>query len=175
MMKNRIQPLIWSFSRILGVLLFMGVGNGVWAMGITANVQKAWNTQDVSLVYSAGYLIKSPKDFLYFEGGMVGLPASRSKTTLNEPGKYSKEYQNSAYGIYGGTYFYLMPVFRPGILVGTAIRDNIVLNSHDDNDYYLRSYSEFKLDYYIGFSVQAGIFSFVISNYGIGGGLCYMF
>ena len=68
-----------------------------------------------------------------------------------------------------------MPIFRPGIMLGTTLRDNAIYHSADNDAYYLHSYSEFRFDYYAAFSIQAGIFSFVISNYGIGGGLNYMF
>jgi len=149
--------------------------SAVFGNGISVGVQKAWNTESDSYLYSAGYMRYSSRQFQYYEAGMVILPASRSRALLNELGKYSKHYQNSAWGVYGGYYFYLMPIFRPGVMLGTTLRDNAIYNSQDGKDFYLHSYSDFRLDYYAAFSVQVMIFSFTISNYGIGGGLNYMF
>jgi hypothetical protein len=60
-------------------------------------------------------------------------------------------------------YYFPFPVVTP------------IYGSPDGKDYYLHSYSDFRLDYYAAFCIQSGVFSFVISNYGIGGGLNYMF
>lgn len=165
------------FLLLMGVFwVFAGCFTPCYARhGLSGNIQSAWNTENVSFVYTGGYMLMLSQEYQYYEGGIILLPASRSKTTINELGKYSREYLNSAYGIYGGYYFYFMPLFRSGVLVGTVIRDNIKLSSNDDRDYYLNSYSDFKMDYYLAFSIQVGMFSFLISNYGIGGGLCYMF
>jgi hypothetical protein len=144
--------------------------------GVAAGVQKAWGTKDDAYIVTAGYMLRLEKrDFEYYEGGVLVLPGIRSKTMINEAGLYSRQYQNAAYGFYGGYFYYLMPIFRPGILVGTAVSDKVIYNSKDDTEYYLHSYGDFKIDYYIAFSIQAGAFSFTVSNYGIGGGLNYMF
>ena len=168
--------LSWTDRKVflISIIVFSSF-SAAFGGGISLSIQKAWNTESDAYVYSAGYMRRSTRPFQYYEGGVVILPASRSGTLINEPGKYSKHYQNSAFGLYGGYHVYLMPIFRPGIMLGTTLRDNAIYHSADNDTYYLHSYSEFRFDYYAAFSIQAGIFSFVISNYGIGGGLNYMF
>jgi len=146
--------------------------------GISLGVQKAWNTKDNDVVLTGGYMLQSSRrSWEYYEGGVVVLPGSRSGVLNRDVGKYSRQYRNSAYGVYGGYYVYLMSIFRPGILVGTTIRDNVVYSSNDAalRGAWIETYSDFNVDYYVAFSVQVGIFSFILSNYGIGGGLNYMF
>jgi len=143
--------------------------------GISACVQRAWSTRSNALIYSAGIMRPSGKSFQYYEGGILALPASRSSAAMNDTARYAREYLHSAYGLYGGYFVNLAPVFRPGMIFGTMIRDDAIYKSHDDRGFFLNSYSDFRLDYYAAFSIQAGMFSFIISNYGIGGGLNYLF
>jgi len=144
--------------------------------GVAVGLQKAWNAGQDGYLMTAGYMLRSEKrDFEYYEGGIVVLPGNRTAVTVNDPGIYSKQHRNSAYGFYGGYFYYLAPIFRPGILIGTTVTDNVTYGSADGDRYYLYSYSDFRMDYYVAFSVQMGMFSVIVSNYGVGGGLNYMF
>jgi len=167
---------MYKIPNILFVLVFIGSSHA--HAGIALGVQKAWNTKESNVVITGGYMLQSSRrDWEYYEGGVVVLPGSRSGLLNSDVGKYSRQYQNSAYGVYGGYYVYLMSILRPGILVGTTIRDNVVYASDDAalRGAWIEAYSDFRFDYYVAFSVQVGLFSFILSNYGIGGGLNYMF
>lgn len=160
-----------KFKIILYIFIFHYLCSG----GVSLSMQKVWNCKKTSFLYSAGFMKQSKNQFQYYEGGILVLPSIRSKVAINDTFHFSKEYIHSAYGVYGGYYFNLMSLFRPGILIGTTMRSDVVYKSYDNFSYFLNEYKDFRLDYYAAFSIQSGMFSFIISNYGIGGGLCYRF
>jgi hypothetical protein len=163
----------WRYCVLFVIFGLAGVVSA--ESGVSVGVQRAWSTVDDRYVITCGYMLKTKnRDFEYYEGGVVALPAGRSGVTVNDFGMYSRRYQNSAYGFYGGYFLYLMPVLRPGILFGTTVRDDVTYASRDGHDYYRYSYSNFRLDYYVALSVQIGFFSVTASNYGIGCGINYM-
>jgi len=121
------------------------------AAGIAVGGQKAWSTEEDAYLATAGYMLRPDKrKFEYYESGVLVFVAPHAGAGIE-----------TAYGFYGGYFYYLMPILRPGVSAGTL--------------YYLHSYGDFRVDYYIALSIQAGAFSFTVSNYGIGGGLNYMF
>jgi hypothetical protein len=143
---------------------------------ITATVQKPWNSATSNFVYTVGFLKHSTIDWQYYEIGVVLMPNIESEgSSLIEGPKFQKKYDHSFYGAYGGYYITLFPIFRPGFLFGTIMKKNEIYSSIDGINYHITSYSDFNLDYYAAFSIQSGIFSFVLSNKGIGGGINVQF
>lgn len=81
----------------------------------------------------------------------------------------------SLYGVYTGYYLYVYPIFRPGLLLGTALKKDEIYKSIDGINYKLEKYDTYKIDYYAGLTIQSGILTFLLSNFGIGGGINIQF
>jgi hypothetical protein len=143
---------------------------------ITFTVQMPWYSNSTSLIYSAGFLRHSKWQGQYYEIGLSIMPhfSSEPLNTIDDT-KYRKEYAKSIYGAYGGYYLALYPILRPGLIFGSVLRKNEIYSSTDDVTYKLSDYSKTFIDYYAAFEIQSGIFSFIVSNFGIGGGLNVQF
>jgi hypothetical protein len=63
--------------------------------------------------------------------------------------------KEAMFGTYGGYYYNVCPIFRPGIVAGMVFQKE----------------SSWRTQLYYGVSIQAGIFTFVATSLGIGGGL----
>jgi len=130
-------------------------------------VQSAWNTNGTHLIYSAGALFKSDKiPFTYYEFGIISLPRLYKRSSEYLPPVNEKLY--SFYGIYGGYYIALMPIFRPGILLGTVLEQNALYSDRSLHPYEIKKIG---INYYAGLSIQLLFLTFQITNYGIGGGI----
>ena len=90
-------------------------------------------------LFSLGIMHKCPLKRQYFETGAMVQPAKKM----------------ARIGTYGGYYYAIWPIFRPGILAGVAFEKQ----------------SSWKAELYYGMCIQAGIFTIKVTGIGIGGGL----
>ncbi len=134
-------------------------------------MQYSFANKDHSPVYSLGACRMSSSGTYYLEGGFVGLPSFSNPTTHVVPNfTDEKKYTESLYGFYAGYHLYLFPIFRPGVLLGSSLKNENIYRKSATSEMILAEHKEAEISPYFGLSIQAGIFSFVYSNYGIGGG-----
>ena len=135
-------------------------------------IQRSWNAKDHDLVYSLGACRMSQNGSYYLEGGFVLMP-SFSSQTVHPVQNFTEEikYTKSAYGFYAGYHLNLFPIFRPGIVVGSSLKNENIYRKSVSTDLTLADEKEAVISPYFGLSIHSGIFSFVYSNYGIGGGI----
>lgn len=135
-------------------------------MNIT--VQSAWNTNSYRMIYSVGALFKSNKlPYTYYEFGITSLP-QLYKTTSQKPLLPTNEILFTLYGIYAGYYIALLPIFRPGVVIGSVLEQNALYSGNSSRPYKI---NKLGINYYAGISIHALLFTFLITNKGIGGGL----
>ena len=164
---NTIYRCLWYCLTPL-VVLIMPVSSFAGA-DFTATVQGAWNTQNFHPVISAGVLFKSSKlPVTYYEFGIAGLPRFSYSTADKNDLLQSSEKPFCFYGPYCGYYVAMVPLFRPGVILGTVIEQKAVYSGDSKTPYEIK---DPKLGYYAGLSIHVLFMTFQVTNYGIGGGI----
>jgi hypothetical protein len=161
---------LFKNTLLLFIIIIPGIAN---AFGINATIQKPWKSSEKTPVISTGILINSKRVWWqYYEVGFVMLPGVRKNKEIQmQQSIYQESYLHSLYGLYTGYYIIISPLLRPGVLLGSAMKREEIYQSQDDEEFLYSYYSDYSFDYYLGFSIQVGMFSFVLSNYSIGGGI----
>lgn len=145
-------------------------------INLASTVQKAWNTHSPEPIFSISILKHSKVDWQYYEfGGVFMIPFHSGPNSVMDSVKYQKEYDRSFYGLYGGYFVTVAPILRPGVLLGTLLTSKETYSSRNGTSYSHTSNSSLQMDYYAAFEIQSGIFTFIVSNKGIGGGLNVQF
>ena len=130
-------------------------------------VQKRW---DEKILFSAAYMKKLSKRRHYALIGLNIFPAKNSHYKNYQTSNIYYFRFDSYYGLYTGYYLSLHGLLRPGIHIGAGFRRDkkyCIINGNEIEN----GYSKFKLSPYYGVGIQTGMFSFIISNQGIGGGV----
>lgn len=161
-----------SLTVFLYIFLVGAFSSCIASPYLGCTIQRAWNTPDTKLIYSVSTLMRSKINWQYYELGCVILPSFHTGTIhAMDNAVYHKKYDRSFYGVYCGYFVMVSPLFRPGILVGSLLASKETYSSTDGSSYALTDYSALQLDYYTALEVHVGIFTFHLSNKGIGGGL----
>lgn len=150
-------------------LLFLLLPASTYCADLNLTVQAPWQTQSFYPLVSLGLLMRSERNqFTYFEVGLSSLPRFTYSTTKKNVSFTSDERLYSLYGIYGGYYFLLMPIFRPGIIAGTVLNQKAFYSGSSDKPFEIKPPT---LNYYAGISVHVFLLTFIVTNQGIGGGI----
>jgi hypothetical protein len=78
------------------------------------------------------------------------------------------------FGLYAGTHIALSPAFRPGITCGFSFKREEIFAVYDGIEQRIR-YSPYEINPYIGLSIHLFVFSFILTNEDVGGGLNFSF
>jgi hypothetical protein len=140
-------------------------------------VQKGFNTHGKTLSYSIGYCFKTNKTpFSYYEAGITILPSINDRLLVKtEKSIFSKSYTKSFYGTYGAGYFFLLPIFRPGIIFGGGVVQKELWRGSSKNDLQPSEISDSEFMPYYGLSAHIGMLSVVYTNLGFGIGVNIQF
>lgn len=156
-------------NHFLFIIIAFGIAFSSKAAAIDLTLQAPWRTKSFYPLLSVGVLFKSEKlPITYYKFGITAIPRFSYKTNSQNTQVSSHENLFSLYGLYGGYYLSLIPIFRPGIILGTVLSQNAHYSGGSSTPYEIHS---LKLDYYAGLSVHVFCLTFIVTNCGIGGGL----
>ncbi len=165
--------MIVKIKKLIHITLFMLILNfniySKYLINIT--MQKCWENK---FIISCGYN-KYLNNRNYLEFGFNILPAKTHKLIEKQEFLYEKQELNSLYGVYSGYYIVLAPIIRPGIVIGTNFIRKLVYRGLTINNLNKSSYTNYKISPYFGFTTQLGIFTFIVTNIGVGGGINFNF
>jgi hypothetical protein len=105
----------------------------------------------------------------YLQFGVNIFPAKQREFSRHTGDSYSYKY-DSYYGVYTGYYYAFSALLRIGVHIGAGSKR---FREYVNQSSYIRfnGYSDYKTVPYYGLGIQSGMFSFIVSNEGIGGGV----
>lgn len=163
-----VNKLMFFSILIMVTTSFGNKGRGVM---VNINIQNPHSGKSSPLLYSAG-IFSNPKKTNYYEAGIIAQPNFSDYTyTAIDERFYSREYDHSLFGLYGGYHLIIFPIFRPGIVGGMVMKKDRLYYSETQESFTHSEDSEYNFSSYLGLSIHMGIFTFLITNVGIGGGL----
>jgi hypothetical protein len=140
---------------------------------VNGTIQISNKTKSKKLLYSVGALRKLGSGIHYGEGGLLFLPNFKDRTKSNITSyDEQKDYVHSLYGAYAGYHLAVFPILRPGIVAGSVLRKDEIFRRRAWEEFSFTGNSDYTFAPYFGLSLQAGVFTFLWTNFGIGGGIC---
>lgn len=154
-----------------GIIFISLLNISAMAIGIDISVQKTFDALGPWPAVSLQLTKNSKWQPVYFSTGVVFRPGPAYETTYNKPSVQENRITHSFYGIYGGTFVGLAPIFRPGVLVGISWKREAVRGVDGAGKEFVKSYSAYQINPYFGMEVHILIMSFVVTNEGYGAGI----
>jgi len=140
---------------------------------VDLTVQYKW---DDKVLMTASYIKRIGESRHYIQAGLNFMPSKTENQLILESKNEHKFTFDSYYGLYTGYYCALIPIFRPGLHIGVGYkREARFSKTESETEFVENGYSDWKITPYIGGGLQFGIFSFIVSNEGIGGGINVFF
>lgn len=166
-----------SHGRMMGAFALLACALGARAFGVNATVQRAWESRTQRWIYSLGFQKRSRREHQYYEFGLAMKPAVArgDVSAVQSSDGQRRTYPRDFYAVYGSYHFIVLPLFRPGIVLGSGLerKDTYWVSSTGSETYHKTG--KWRYHPYAGISIQAGIASFVVTLDGIGFGLNYQF
>lgn len=157
------------------VLLIVFSTSSLFAsIGFEAGIQKPFNAAGNWPAINVSLISTAPKPPFYFTSGVVLRPGQKLQTEENIDHTSEIRKTHSFFGLYAGTHIALSPAFRPGIKCGFSFKREEIFAVYDGIEQRIR-YSPYEINPYIGLSIHLFVFSFILTNEGVGGGLNFSF
>jgi hypothetical protein len=159
------------------IVVLIIVSNTFAGVFLNSFIQKSFNTHGKAFNYSFGYCFKPDRSpYSYYEIGLIGMPSFDNRLLINnEQTIFKKTYTKSFYGTYGAGYFFLFPIFRPGIILGGGIAQKEIWKGSSRTDLKPSEIIDNAFVPYYGLSAHIGMLSVVFSNLGYGLGINIQF
>lgn len=151
-------------------LALLSVWYSVSAFGLDVSIQKTFGAVGPWPAVSLQLTKNSSWQPIYFSSGVVLRPGEAYETTFSTFSVSEQRKTHSFYGIYGGTFAGLAPIFRPGFIAGISWKKEIVYGL-DNGRKFVKSYSGWEINPYFGIEVHCLIMSFIVTNEGYGAGI----
>jgi len=152
------------------VIALLAVWCPVAAFGLDINFQKPFGAVGPWPAVSMQLTKNSSWQPIYFSSGIVLRPGEAYETTFGTVSVSEQRKTHSFYGIYGGTFAGLAPIFRPGFIAGISWKKEIVYGV-DNGRRFVKSYSGYQTYPYFGIEVHCLVMSFIVTNEGYGAGI----